>query len=157
MTTVMSRAAREQFLSDLHVGVLSVATGAGGTLAVPVWYDYSPDRGVRVVTSRVSPKGEAIEATGRYALAVQDETIPYKYVSVEGPVTEVRPVDLEADLRPLAIRYLGDDAGSHYADQWADAGGGDDRVYVMQPERWASADMTEMFREMDQATAAAVT
>src|SRR5687767_11458292 len=119
MTTVMSRSAREQFLSDLHVGVLSVASGASGTVAVPVWYDYSPDQGVRVVTGPASAKGRALAAAGRYSLTVQDESLPYKYVSVEGPVTEVRPVDLDADLRPLSIRYLGDDLGAQYAKEWA--------------------------------------
>lgn len=156
MTTVMTREAREQFLSDLHVGVLSVATGDGGTLTVPIWYDYSPDRGVQVITERVSRKVEAIEATGRYSLAVQDEAIPYKYVSVEGPVTEVRPVDIEHDLVPLSIRYLGDEIGTHYAEQWAPARD-DFVVYVMRPERWASADMTEMFKDLRSSATAAVT
>jgi hypothetical protein len=57
----------------------------GGTIAVPIWYDFTPERGVWVITSRTSPKGRAIDATGRYALVVQEEQIPYRYVSVEGP------------------------------------------------------------------------
>jgi uncharacterized protein len=146
MSTVMSRTARQQFLSDLHVGVLSVATGpSGGTLAVPIWYDYSPERGVWVITSEVSPKGKALAATGRYSLVVQDEAIPYKYVSVEGPVVEVRPVDHEGDLLPLSIRYMGDDAGTAYAEKYAAATTGTDRVYTMHPEHWASSDMTSLF------------
>jgi hypothetical protein len=151
MTTVMSKAAREQFLSDLHVGVLSVATGsAGGTLAVPIWYDYSPDRGVSVITGPASVKGRALEAAGRYSLVVQHEALPYKYVSVEGPVTEVRLVDLTGDLLPMAVRYLGEDVGNDYAKQWAATTASAttaaaDRVYTMRPERWASADMTSMF------------
>jgi uncharacterized protein len=157
MTTVMSRAEREQFLSDLHVGVVSAATGAGGTLTVPIWYDYSPDRGVWVITSQVSPKAKAIEATGRFSLAVQDEAIPYKYVSVEGPVVEIRPVDLERDLLPISIRYLGADLGAHYAQQWSAITTGDDRVYTMRPERWASTDLTETFRELRASMPAPVT
>ena len=144
MTTVMTREARERFLSDLHVGVLSIATGDGGTLAVPVWYDYSPDRGVRVITSQASAKGRALATAGRYALAVQDEGLPYKYVSVEGPVTDVRTVDPDADLLPMSIRYLGDDLGTHYAKDWATTSDAY-RLYTMHPEHWASSDMTELF------------
>ena len=45
---------------------------------MPIWYDYSPERGVWVITSQVSPKGKALAATGRYSLVVQDEAIPYR-------------------------------------------------------------------------------
>lgn len=147
MSTVMTKVARERFLSDLHVGVLSVAAAgdAGGTLAVPIWYGYSPERGVWVLTSQVSAKGIALEAAGRYALAVQDEQTPYRYVSVEGPVTDVRSVDLEGDLLPMAVRYLGDELGTRYAEQWAEGDPGSDRMYTMRPQRWASADMTSTF------------
>jgi len=147
MSTVMPRAARQQFLSDVHVGVLSVAaTGdPSGTLAVPIWYDYAPEVGVWVITSRVSAKGKALEAAGRYALVVQDEQIPYKYVSVEGPIIDVRLVDFEGDLLPMAVRYLDDHLGANYAKQWAEADTGADHVYTMRPQRWASADMTSLF------------
>lgn len=158
MTTAMSKAARERFLSGLHVGVMSVATATpGGTLAVPVWYDYSADRGVWVITGRTSAKGRALEATGRYSLAAQDEAIPYKYVSVEGPVIDVRPVDLETDLLPLSIRYLGHDLGTQYAQQWAATTTGDDRLYTMRPEHWASSDLTDTFRHLRASMPSAVT
>ena len=148
MTTVMTRDARERFLSDLHVGVLSVAVpdaDGGGTIAVPIWYDFTPERGVWVITSQLSPKARAIAATGRYALVAQEEQSPYRYVSVEGPVVEVRPTDLEGDLVPMAVRYFGDEVGRRYAEGWAATTSGDDLVYTMRPERWASADMTEAF------------
>ena len=144
MTTVMTREAREQFLSDLHVGVLSIANGDSGTVAVPVWYDYAPDRGVRVITSEASAKGRALAAAGRYSLTVQDEDLPYKYVSVEGPVTDVRTVEPDGDLLPMSVRYLGDDLGARYAKEWA-ATSDAYRMYTMHPERWASSDMTALF------------
>ncbi len=152
MSTVMARATREQFLADLHVGVLSVAVpeaDGGGTITVPIWYDFTPERGVWVITSQVSPKAKALAATGRYALVVQEEAVPYRYVSVEGPVVEVRPTDLEGDLLPMAVRYLGEEVGARYARGWA-AGGGEDNdlVYTMRPQRWASADMSAAFAEL---------
>lgn len=151
MSTVMTRTAREQFLADLHVGVLSVAVpeaDGGGTIAVPIWYDFTPERGVWVITSPTSPKGRALAATGRYALAVQEEATPYRYVSVEGPVVEVRPTDLKGDLLPIAVRYLGDEVGNRYAESWATGGNRTDLVYTMRPQRWASADMTAAFAEL---------
>ena len=93
MSTVMSRDQRESFLTSLHVGTLSVASTVDerAPLAVPIWYDYSPAAGVRIITSRLSRKGVAIERAGRFALVVQDESLPYRYVSVDGPVVETRP------------------------------------------------------------------
>ena len=83
----MSRAEREEFLAGLHVGVLSVASPDGrGPLAAPVWYTYQPGGTVNVSTGRGTRKALAIEAAGRVSLCAQEERLPYKYVSVEGPV-----------------------------------------------------------------------
>jgi hypothetical protein len=149
MSTTIDRTAREQYLADLHVGVLSVALdGAPGrTLAVPIWYDYSPDIGVSVITSRRSRKGVAIEAAGRFGLVAQTEDVPYRYVSVEGPVVQVRACELERDLLPMAVRYFGREVGERYAAGWA-AGGGDDHVFVMRPEQWYTADLEAAFAEL---------
>ena len=89
---------REAFLADLHVGMLSVNDDDGhGPLTVPVWYAY--DAGVvTFVTGRSSRKTRLIERSGRISLAVQQETLPYRYVSVEGPVVAMEPV---ADAPPV--------------------------------------------------------
>lgn len=144
MSTVMSRDQRESFLTSLHVGTLSVASTVDerAPLAVPIWYDYSPAAGVRIITSRLSRKGVAIERAGRFALVVQDESLPYRYVSVDGPVVETRPCELDRDLIPMATRYLGVETGAAYAEDWHSATTGDDYVYVMRPEHWLSADLT---------------
>lgn len=142
MSTTMTVAARQQFLADRHVGVLSVARGPAATLAVPVWYDYAPARGVAVITSPTSAKATAIEAAGRFCLVAQTEEIPYRYVSVEGPVTELRRSDRELDLLPMSIRYLGSELGAAYAHQ---AGAEVNNVYVMQPEHWWSTDLAPAF------------
>src|ERR1700747_603096 len=87
VSLVMSVEERQQFLAGLHVGVLSVAEGnERAPLAVPVWYDYEVGGKVSVITGRRSRKGRAILASGRMTLCAQDETVPYRYVSVEGPV-----------------------------------------------------------------------
>ena len=40
MSLVMTRQERERFLSDLHVGIISVPEEGRGPLTVPVWYAY---------------------------------------------------------------------------------------------------------------------
>ena len=79
-----------------------------------------------------------IDAAGRFSLCVQTETAPYKYVSVEGPVTAVRPYGIDTDLLAMATRYLGEQGGRDYI---ASAGTGDHGVIVsMTPEHWLSTD-----------------
>jgi uncharacterized protein len=149
MSMTFDRRAREQYLMDVHVGVLTVELRAngGGTLSVPIWYDYSPEVGVSIITSRTSRKAAAIETAGRFGLVAQTEEIPYRFVSVEGPVVEVRPCELDRDLLPMAVRYLGPELGRRYADGWA-AASGDDHVFVMRPERWHASDLTADFAEL---------
>jgi uncharacterized protein len=140
----MTESARQEFLAGLHVGVLSVVDPdpTRGTLTIPIWYRYSPSEGVTVITSPTSRKGKAIEAAGRFSLVAQQEALPYKYVSVEGPVVETIPCDLEDHLRPMAVRYLGDKAGNAYAEGWAKSPS-TDVVYRMEPQRWFTVDYSD--------------
>ncbi len=140
----MTSAQREAFLADLHVGVLSVVDSdpARGPLTVPIWYQYSPENGVSIITSPHSRKGKDIEAAGRFSLVAQQEDLPYMYVSVEGPLIETVPCDLDEHLRPMAVRYLGAEIGSAYAEAWA-ASPSTDVVYRMQPERWFTFDFSD--------------
>ncbi|MCP5067621.1 MAG: pyridoxamine 5'-phosphate oxidase, partial [bacterium] len=110
-------------------------------LCVPIWYDYTPERGVWVITSEKSEKGRALAAAGRFSLCAQTETAPYKYVSVEGTVTETRPGELERDERPMAHRYLGKELGDQYV---AGSGNDDNLVFAISPERWRTVDYTKL-------------
>jgi nitroimidazol reductase NimA-like FMN-containing flavoprotein (pyridoxamine 5'-phosphate oxidase superfamily) len=144
----MTRAEREAFLTDVRAGVLAVTSDdpERAPVSAPVWYDYSPEIGVTVIMNAKSRKGVAIEAGRRFVLVVQSEATPYRYVTVEGPVTEIRKPDTAKDLLPLAIRYLGDDFGTTYTKEWGAAGGPEtDLVYVMQPQQWNTADFTRDF------------
>lgn len=140
----MTRAQRTAFLADVRVGVLSVDRPEGGRapLAVPIWYAWSAEGRISVVTSSASQKGRAIEAAGRFSLVAQQEALPYRYVGVEGPVVATEVCDLERDLRPLAVRYLGPEAGGAYAEAWH-ALDPDATVYRMEPEHWLSYDATD--------------
>ena len=109
-------------LAGVHVGVLSAAIGtAGQTLAVPVWYSYQPGGLVTVLTGRRSRKAAAIRAAGRFALCVQDDSPPYRYVSVEGPVISEEDLD-PAERLTMARRYLGPAGGDRYVTANPDPG-----------------------------------
>ena len=134
----MTSAEREKFLSDPHVGIISVAEDGRGPLTVPVWYAY--ERGeLRVVTGRASRKGRLLERAGRFSLCVHTSTPPYKYLSVEGSIIAIEKAEVERDLRPLARRYLGADGGDAYIAATREEHA--DNVLVrMRPQRWLSAD-----------------
>ena len=107
-------------------------------LTVPVWYSYEPGGEIRIITARRSRKGQLLERAGRFSLCAQTETLPYKYVSVEGPIVTIEEADLERDRRPLARRYLGAEGGDRYIESTRHLVG---NVLVrMRPERWLSVD-----------------
>lgn len=133
----MSKEEREAFLARPHVGVLGIERPGRGPLTVPIWYAYEPGGDVVILTSPDSLKGRLIAAAGQFSMCVQSEALPYKYVMVEGSVTETRACDIDGDARPMAHRYLGVAAGDQYI------GAGDDSssvVISMRPKTWYSVD-----------------
>ena len=138
MSFAMTRAERETFLAGTHVAVLGLADPSRGPLVVPVWYDYVPGDAVRIVTGGASRKVALLRQSGRASLCVQDETPPYRYVTVEGPVEISRP-DFERDVRQVAIRYLGGQMGEAYLRATAVEHEGAVLV-TLRPERWSSID-----------------
>ena len=138
MSLSMTKDEREAFLTDLHVAVISITDEGRGPLAVPVWYSYKPGGEVHVTTEGSSRKARLLRQAGRFTLCVQQETHPYKYVSVEGPVVAIEPVDIERDMTPLVNRYLNPEDATEYLEGLDSAAG---IVLVrMQPERWYSED-----------------
>lgn len=134
---------REAFLAGVHIGVLGVSGGQDrGPWLVPIWYSYEPGGLVRIITGRDSRKMPALRRAGRCSLCVQTEEVPYRYVTVEGPVVAIEdPVD-EEERRSLAHRYLGSELGERYIAATADAVEGE-VVVSIRPERWLSADFAK--------------
>ena len=82
-------------------------------------------------------KGQLLKVGTPVALVAQTEDTPYKYVSVEGRVTKIEPTSNESDLKPMAIRYLGEQKGTAYA------AGSNEVLSIrvsIQPERWFTVD-----------------
>jgi hypothetical protein len=135
----MSRDEREGFLADVHVGVLAIDEPGRAPYALPVWYQY--ERGtVCIRIDDGSVKAKLLRAAGRATLTVQTEVAPYKYVSVEGPVT------LDAndyDDLAMAVRYLGSELGKWYAE--SNAGVETVVTAQLEPEHWRTYDFAKLF------------
>ena len=134
----MTKQEREEFLAALHVGVLAVERPDGPPLVVPVWYRYI-DGVVELFTESTSEKVDLLTNAGRASFCSQREEYPYAYVTVEGPV-EVDAVDRETRL-DIAVRYLGERAGTYYVDSNAEI---DEVVVRLRPTRWRTMDYSKM-------------
>src|SRR5512135_2519696 len=100
---------RQAFLAKAWVGVISIAEEGRGPLTVPVWYAYQPGGQVSIWTGLSTRRMKLLQKVNRISFCVQDPTPPnYKYVSIEGPFT-IDDIVPDQDIRPLAIRYLGDE------------------------------------------------
>ena len=136
----MSVPEREAFLSDVHVGVVSVDDDdERGPLARPIWYGYEPGGVVTILTGGGSRKADLIRRRGRFSLTVQSEAQPYAYVSVEGPVVAFDPGADPEERRAIHERYLGIEAAVQVLAETAQYA----KTMVtirMRPERWNTAD-----------------
>jgi PPOX class probable F420-dependent enzyme len=141
MSLAMTRDRREEFLAGVHVGVLAIPDGARGPLTAPIWYAYEPGGELWVVTGEGSRKGKLLRPGVRVSLVAQQETSPYRYVSVEGPVASVEPARDRETVRALARRYLGVKGGDAYvAATWEDYAQDPNVIVRIRPERWLTVD-----------------
>ena len=93
MSLTMTKEEREAFLAEVHVAVISIPETGRGPFTVPVWYDYQPEEGFIIWTGGSSRKARLIRRAGRFSLCIQQETRPYRYVSAEGPVLSMEPIN----------------------------------------------------------------
>jgi len=140
MTFIMTPEEREAFLADLHVGIVSVAEEERGPLSVPIWYDYEPGGNIWFVTGEKSRKIRLLKKSGRLSLCVQNEQSPYQYVSVEGALISIQPMDINRDLMPLAYKYLGPEEGEEYVQKERRNPQEGSVLVQMHPEHWYAVD-----------------
>jgi general stress protein 26 len=138
MSLKMSVAQRQTFLADPHVGIVSIPRESRGPLTVPIWYDYTPNGPLWMITDRSSIKGKLLARATRISLCVQTETVPYQYVSVEGTFT-LRDATRD-ELLQMAIRYLGESGGRAYTNS---TDHGDSMLVSITPQTWYTVDYTQ--------------
>ena len=136
---------REAFLAEPYVGVLSVtAEPERAPLATPIWYEYQPGGLVRVITAPGQRKVRLIEEAGRFALCAQLAKVEdYRYVSVEGPVIEIRLASWQ-ERYDMAARYMGPDQATRYVNATEESESGN-IVIRMRPEQWNTFDFRRTF------------
>lgn len=145
MPRPLTREERETFLSELHVGIVSMADGDRGPLASPVWYTYRPGGDIVFCTRDSTRKTRLLDLGTRVSFVAQVEgdiaagVLP-KYVSVEGPVVKLERADLDRDLRPIVHRYLGQQVGDGYLKATRGDTADDEIVVHVRPERWLTRD-----------------
>jgi nitroimidazol reductase NimA-like FMN-containing flavoprotein (pyridoxamine 5'-phosphate oxidase superfamily) len=144
----MSKEAREQFLSGVHVGVIAVERPDRAPLAVAIWYAYEPGGEVSIFSTEQNLKVKLIRAAGRFSITAQQEQSPYKYVTAEGDVTWVGPAD-EAESRAVAIRYLGEEVGNRFADANQHTDTESSVCIRMRPATWLSSDFSDVVGQLD--------
>jgi len=133
----MTNEERDAFLNEVRVGVLAIERSDKGPLCAPVWYRYSKDVGFEIAMAYASAKSILLRRHGTATICVQDEQLPYRYVTAEGEVTVEALTDEGRDtlLRDIAIRYLGEELGNGYADAFP---GHEEAKVTIKPRRWRS-------------------
>ena len=128
---------RDNFLDEVRVGVLAIERSDKGPLCAPVWYRYSSETGFEIAMAYASAKSVLLRRHGAATICVQDEQLPYRYVTAEGEasVELLTPEERDDLLRDIAIRYLGEELGNQYADSFP--GHEEPKVTIM-PRRWVS-------------------
>jgi pyridoxamine 5'-phosphate oxidase-like protein len=136
----LSKADREQFLAEPHIGALAVQEAPDrAPLVVPIWYDYVPGGELLILTEPDSRKGRAIKAAGRFSLMVDRTTPTVRYVSVEGPVTHIERGSREYTYN-MARRYLPADKAAEYT-EFELSTMGEHAAFYLRPEHWISSDL----------------
>jgi hypothetical protein len=144
MPRTMTPDERQAFLADVHVGVIAVAHPDGrGPLVTPIWYSYEPGGKVQFMTLPESRKAQLIQSTGRASLCVQEESVPYRYVAVEGPVAGGEAPAGEWG-RAVNRRYLGPELGDQIYESTLETLG-PEVLFELTPQRWTSSDYSEDF------------
>jgi nitroimidazol reductase NimA-like FMN-containing flavoprotein (pyridoxamine 5'-phosphate oxidase superfamily) len=136
----MPAADREAFLAAPRIGVLTIAREPGQPpLASPIWYEYEPGGDVAINVGRGSEKARLAGAAGVASLTVQTEELPYRFVTVGGPLA-ISDAD-QATRRRIATRYL--PAG--VVEGYLETGDVADMITLrLTPQTWRSNDYSRL-------------
>jgi nitroimidazol reductase NimA-like FMN-containing flavoprotein (pyridoxamine 5'-phosphate oxidase superfamily) len=143
MSAAMTHAEREAFLAEPRMAVLAVAMVGRAPLAVPVWYSYRPGGLVSIITGDGTRKAGLVRAAGRASLCVHSDELPYRYVSVEGPVVETEHPAAPDERLSLARRYLGIEGGDAYIAATT-ATAATMTTFRLAPEHWLTQDQSRL-------------
>ena len=143
----MTEQEREAFLTEPHIGVLSVASGTDRPpLTIPVWYHYAPGGALTFFTGtqgRKARKTALIERAGAVSLCVQREELPYKYVSVEGTVVGADRPPAAEQMLAVVRRYLPEEMAQGFVEAELLRPSDTLVLFTVRPDRWRAFDFGE--------------
>ena len=80
----------------------------GSPQVTPVWFEYD-GQNILVNTARGRVKDRNLKREPRVALSIMDPANPYRYLGIQGRVTEMTENGADAGIDRLAKKYLGKD------------------------------------------------
>ncbi|MGB2715729.1 MAG: PPOX class F420-dependent oxidoreductase [Vicinamibacterales bacterium] len=80
----------------------------GSPQVTPVWFEYDGQH-IVVNTARGRVKDRNLKHEPRVALSIMDPANPYRYLGIQGRVTEMTENGADAGIDRLAKKYLGKD------------------------------------------------
>jgi PPOX class probable F420-dependent enzyme len=107
----MAAAIPEQYknlFSKVAFAHLATLMPDGSPQVTPVWFDYDGSH-IRVNSAKGRVKDKNMRRDKRVALAVQDPDNAYRYLAVQGEITEITEDGADAHIDSLAKKYLGKD------------------------------------------------
>ncbi len=115
--------ARDAFLAETRIGILSMIGEDGRPISVPVWFEWDGSR-ARVFTNAASPKVRRLKKNPRASLLAVNNVGEQEYwVSIDGQV-EVREEGAAELAKRLADRYwdMTDEDHKRTVATWVEAG-----------------------------------
>jgi PPOX class probable F420-dependent enzyme len=87
---------------------LATLNADGSPQVTPVWVDFDGTH-VLVNTAKGRVKTKNLERERRVALAISEPENPYRYLGIQGRVTEITESGADAHIDKMAHKYLGKD------------------------------------------------
>ena len=87
---------------------LATLNADGSPQVTPVWVDFD-GANILVNTARGRVKTKNLAREPRVALSISDPENPYRYLGVQGRVTEMTETGADAHIDKMAKKYLGKD------------------------------------------------
>src|SRR6266852_6385351 len=88
---------------------LATLNADGSPQVTPVWVDFD-GANILVNTARGRVKTKNLAREPRVALSISDPENPYRYLGVQGRVTEMTETGADAHIDKMAKKYLGKDS-----------------------------------------------
>jgi PPOX class probable F420-dependent enzyme len=80
----------------------------GSPQVTPVWFDFD-GKNIIVNTARGRVKDRNLKGNPRVALAISDPANPYRYIGIQGRVSEMTESGADAHIDKMAKKYLNKD------------------------------------------------